>query len=119
MPEELTRWQKPSNVLYQHFGQTNRASEMNRGRTSCLLPRLNSFPPPKRGSCGGMNRWKLALPERERFGFVYAREPVRHRRGDAILTSRALLPLPLQHLGQRLATEVPPILVRKLANCEI
>jgi hypothetical protein len=31
----------------------------------------------------------------------------------------ALLPLPLQHLGQRLATEVPLILVRKLANGEI
>src|SRR5215211_5202731 len=29
-----------------------------------------------------MNRWRLALPERERFGLVYAREPVRHCRGD-------------------------------------
>src|SRR5215217_576656 len=103
MPEEVTRWQKPSNGLYQHFGQTNRASEMNWGSNLLPTPRLNSFPPPKRGSCGGMNRWKLALPERERFGFVYAREPVRHRRGDAIRTSRALLPLPLQHLGQRSA----------------
>ena len=66
-----------------------------------------------------MNRWRLDLPERERFGLVYAREPVWHRRGDTIRTTRALLPLPLQHLGQRLATEVLPILVRKLADGEI
>src|SRR5919107_4633162 len=66
-----------------------------------------------------MNRWRLALPERERFGLVYAREPARHRRGDTIRTTRALSPLPLQHLVQRLATEVPPILLRKLADGEI
>src|SRR5215218_4610789 len=65
------------------------------------------------------NRWRLAPPERERYGLLYAQEPVRHRRGDTIRTTRALLPLPLQHLGQRLATQVPPILVRKLADGEI
>src|SRR5919112_5377728 len=38
----------------------------------------------------------------------------------AILSVRpALPPLPLQHLGQRLATEVSPLLVRKLADGEI
>src|SRR5215213_6479072 len=74
---------------------------------------------PKGGSCGGMNRWRLALPERERFGLIYAREPVRHRRADTIHTTRALLPLPLQHLGQRLDMEVPPILVRKLTDGEV
>src|SRR5215203_236495 len=66
-----------------------------------------------------MNRWRLALLERQRFGFVYAREPMRHRRGDIIRTTRALPPLPLQHLGQRLAAEVPCLLVRKLADGEI
>jgi len=66
-----------------------------------------------------MNRWRLALPERERFGLLYSREPVRHRRSDAFRTTRALPPLPLQHLGQRLAMEVPPILVRKLADGEV
>ena len=55
-----------------------------------------------------MNRWRLALPERERFGLIYAREPVRHRRADTIRTTCALPPLLLQHLAQRLATEVPP-----------
>jgi len=65
------------------------------------------------------NRWRLALPERERFGLVYRREPVRHRRDDTICTTRALPPLPLQHLGQRLAVEVPYLLVRKLADGEI
>jgi hypothetical protein len=49
----------------------------------------------------------------------YAREPVRHRRGDTIRTTRALPPNLLQHLGQRLATEVLPILVRKLADGEV
>jgi hypothetical protein len=66
-----------------------------------------------------MNRWRLAVPERERFDLLYTREPVRHRRGDAICTFRTLPSLPLQHLGQRLTTEVPLILVRKLANGEI
>ena len=65
------------------------------------------------------NRWSLALPERERFGLVYAREPVRHRRGDTIRTTRALPPLPLQHRGQRLAVEVPHLLMRKLADGEV
>src|SRR5215204_7368211 len=65
------------------------------------------------------NRWRLAPPEHERFGLIYAQEPVRHRRGDTIRTTRALLPLPLQHLGQRLATEDPLILVRKLADGEV
>jgi hypothetical protein len=73
----------------------------------------------KEGSCGGMNRWRLVLPERERFGLVYARETVRHRRGDTIRTTRALLSLPLQHLSQRLAVEVPPIIVRKLADGKV
>src|SRR5829696_6152150 len=71
------------------------------------------------GSCGLRNRWRLAPPEHERFGLIYAPEPVRHRRGHTIRTTCALPPLPLQHLGQRLATEVPPILVRKLANGEV
>src|SRR5829696_3260668 len=65
------------------------------------------------------NRWRLAPPKRERYGLLYAQEPVRHRRGDTIRTTPALLPLPLQHLGQRLATEVPLILVRKLADGEV
>src|SRR5215207_3135524 len=71
------------------------------------------------GSCGLRNRWRLSPPEHERFGLIYAQEPVRHRRGDTIRTTPALLPLPLQHLGQRLATEVPLILVRKLADGEV
>jgi hypothetical protein len=54
---------------------------------------------PKGGSCGGMNRWKLAVPERERFGLVYALEHVRHLCRDTIHTTHALPPLPLQHLG--------------------
>jgi hypothetical protein len=66
-----------------------------------------------------MNRWRLAVPERERFGLVYAREPVRHRRGNNISTTRTLPPLPLQHLTQRLTVEVPHLLVRKLADGEI
>jgi hypothetical protein len=44
---------------------------------------------------------------------------MRHRRSDTICTTRALPPLPLQHLGQRLATEIPLNLVRKLADGEI
>jgi hypothetical protein len=44
---------------------------------------------------------------------------MRHRRGDTIRTTRALPPLPLKHLGQRLATEVTLNLVRKLADGEI
>src|SRR5829696_866287 len=71
------------------------------------------------GSCGLRNRWRLAPPEHERFGLIYAPEPVRHRRGHTIRTTCALLPLPLQHLGQRLATEDPLILVRKLADGEV
>jgi hypothetical protein len=66
-----------------------------------------------------MNFWWLALPERERFGLIYAREPVWHHRGDTIRTTLALPPLPLQHLGQRLATKVPPILMCKLADEEV
>jgi hypothetical protein len=56
---------------------------------------------------------------RERFGLVHAREPVRHLCGDTIRTTRALLPLPLQHLGQRIAAEVSRLLVRKLADGEV
>jgi hypothetical protein len=66
-----------------------------------------------------MNQWRLAIPERERFGLVYARVPVVHLCCNAFRTTRALLPLPLQHLGQRLASEVLPILVRKLADGEV
>jgi hypothetical protein len=66
-----------------------------------------------------MNRWRLALPEREWFGLVYARVPVVNLCCNAFRTTRALPPLPLQHLGQRLATEVPPILVRELAYGEV
>jgi hypothetical protein len=36
------------------------------------------------------NRWRLALPECERFGLVYARELVRHRGGDtSVLPARS------------------------------
>jgi hypothetical protein len=66
-----------------------------------------------------MNLWRLALPERERFGLVYARELVRHRSRDAFRTTLTLPPIPLQHLAQRLATEVLRLLVRKLADGEI
>src|SRR5215203_5774461 len=66
-----------------------------------------------------MNRCRLALPERERFGLVYTRVPVVHLCCDTFLTTLAFPPLPLQHLGQRLATQVPPILVRKLADGEV
>src|SRR5918997_1769003 len=61
----------------------------------------------------------LALPERQRFGLFYAREPVWHRRGDTLRSTRALLPLPLQHLGQRLATQVLLLLVRELADGKV
>jgi hypothetical protein len=66
-----------------------------------------------------MIRWKLVLLERERFGLVYSRDPVRHLCCDPFRTTRALLPLPLQHLGQRLATEALRILLRKLADGEV
>ena len=66
-----------------------------------------------------MNRWRLALLERERSDLVYVRETVRYRRGDTIRTTRALLPLSLQHLGQQPATEIPLIFVRKLADGEV
>ena len=62
---------------------------------------------------------KLAVPKRERLALVYAREPMVHLRCDTIRTTCALPPLPLQHLAQRLVTEVPPILVRKLTYGEV
>jgi len=38
-----------------------------------------------------MNQWRLAVPERERFALIYAREPVRHRRFLSSTTASALL----------------------------
>ena len=91
----------------------------DRDANSCYPSPAGPFRCAKEGSYGGKNRWRLALPERKRFGLVYAREPVRHRRGHTIRTTRALLSLPLQHLSQLLAVEVPPILVRKLADGKV
>ena len=91
----------------------------DRDANSCYPSPAGPFRCAKEGSYGGKNRWRLALPERKRFGLVYAREPVRHRRGHTIRTTRALLSLPLQHLSQRLAVEVSPIHVCKLADGEI
>jgi hypothetical protein len=89
----------PRNGLYAHRAQADRIS-LKRLGSNLLLPRSAvSFRSSLLRSGGGMNLWRLALPERERFGLVYAREPVRQRRGDTIRTTRALPPLPLQHLG--------------------
>jgi hypothetical protein len=66
-----------------------------------------------------MNRWRLALRERQRFGFVYAREPMVHLCCDAFLTTRVLPSLSLQHLSQWFATEALLLLMRKLADGEI
>jgi hypothetical protein len=74
---------------------------------------------PKGGSCGGLNRWRLAVPERDGLALVYAREPMMHLCGDAFPTTRTLAPHPLQRLGQRLAAEAFRILLRKLANGEV
>ena len=92
----------------------------DRDANSCYPSPAGPFRCAKEGSYGGKNRWRLALPERKRFGLVYAREPVRHRRGHTIRTTRALLSLPLQHLSQLLAVEVPRLLLlRKLADGEV
>jgi hypothetical protein len=116
----LTTCYEPSKRLLRASASGDQAPGTRPG--SNLLPtrpRLVLSAAPKGGSCGVLNRWRLDLPERERFGLVYAREPMRHRRGDTICTFRTLPPLPLQHLGQRLVTEVPRLLVRKLADDEV
>src|SRR5215212_638695 len=74
---------------------------------------------PKGRSRGGNDFSLLAVPKRERLAFVYARESVMHLCCDAFRTTCALSPHPLQRLGQRLAAEVPPLLVRKLADGEV
>src|SRR5215208_7822835 len=61
----------------------------------------------------------LAAPERERLDLVYVRVPMMQLRGRGFRTTCALSPHPLQRLGQRLAAEVPPLLVRKLADGEV
>jgi hypothetical protein len=66
-----------------------------------------------------MDRWRLATPKREKFGLAQAREPVLQLCSNAVSAISALPLLPLQHLGQGLATEVVPILARKLADGEI
>jgi hypothetical protein len=62
---------------------------------------------------------KLAVRKRDSLGLADARERVVHLCREGFLTTRVPLPLPLQHLGQRLATEVPRLLVRKLADGEV
>jgi hypothetical protein len=76
MPEELTAWQKPSKRLLPAWRAgrpgLSRATE---GRISCYpSPGWFPFAAPKGGSCGGMNRWRLALLVHESFGLIYAHE---------------------------------------------
>ena len=55
---------------------------------------------------------KLTVRKRDSLGHAVARVPVVQVRSHGFLYTSALPPLLLQHLGQRLATEVPLILVR-------
>jgi hypothetical protein len=72
----------------------------------------------KGGGCGGTDFLRLAVGKGERLGLVYAQEPVIVPCGDALRTTRALLPHPLQRLGEWLAAEALRLL-RKLANGEV
>src|SRR5215208_3389527 len=62
---------------------------------------------------------KLGVRKRDRLGLAGIREPVVQLRCHGSLYTSALPPHHLQGRGQRLATEVPLLLVRKLADGEV
>jgi len=111
---------RPSARPAGHTKDTNpeQLSQRVKARKTALECPIDSAAP-KGGSCGGINRRRLAVPQREGLSFVYARETLMYLCGDAFPTTCRLPRYPLQRLGQRPATETMRLLLRKLANAEV
>ena len=111
-------------VLFRRISSTVGHS-LRRGTKSVSYPldaryRLQFFPPLLRDGIAAENDFsRLAAFERERPVLVYAREPMMHLCFELFRTTHALPPRPLQRLGQRLASEVLRLLLRKLTDGEV